>query len=614
MTAAGLRRDPRWIAMYGVGGIAFLALIAQLWYIQIASTDQYRRRADVNRVRVVFEKPQRGVIYDRAGRQLVRNVPSYTASIRPADLPKDKDVRAGVFQRLSRVIEMPADEIAKVVDETRSDPFTPVRIKSQLSRDQWLILEEQLGVLQGVVPQVTPARTYPEGAVFAHMLGYTGPVPAGQAEALFAQGYERDDSIGLNGIEAAFEDELRGTKGKKQVEVDAVGRVTNELETLVPTVPGGNLVLTIDAQLQRKATEILAAGMARSRSNQASVVAIDPRTGEVLAMVGLPAYDNNLFATGISTADYRRLSEDPWRPMVNHATAGQYQIGSTFKIVTAAAALQEKIVMPQTKINCPGSITLFGQVFRDWTATGHGNVNVREALASSCDIYFYSVSGGNPYTGLQGLKIKRLAEYARAFGFGERSGIRLPGEAAGLMPTEEWKRERKKEPWYPGDDYNVGIGQGDVLATPLQLANMMAAVANGGTLMRPRLVSAVRAVDGTTLTTFAPEIIRKLPINQEYLVAIRGGLLDVIADPKGTAYWSLRPYTFPMAGKTGTAEFVGPLDSKGNLPTHATFVGYAPLEVPEIAVAVIVYNGGEGSETAAPIAAEVMKAYLESRP
>jgi penicillin-binding protein 2 len=617
MIAETVRRDPRLVAFSGAIGLALLVLAGQLWNIQIASGEQYRRRADVNRLRIVTIKPPRGVIYDRAGRQLVRNVPSFTASVRPADLPKDKDERLAVLTRLARIIDVPVEQIQKAVDGARNDPFTPVRIKPQLPRERALILEEQHASLPGLVIQTPPVRTYPEGPFFGHILGYTGPIPSSQLSNLLQQGYERDDTLGIAGLEAAFEDELRGNPGKKQVEVDALGQITNELEVLVPVRPGGNLVLTIDAAYQRRASEILGEAMARAKSGQGALVALDPRNGDVLALVSRPQYDNNLFATGISQADYDRLSQDPWRPLVNHAIGGQYPPGSTFKLVTAAAALQDRVVTPQTNIHCPGAISVAGTVFNDWWAPGHGNVNARQAIAVSCDIYFYSVAGGNPNTRFQGLKRGRLAEYARAFGFGEKSGLRLPGEEAGLVPSEDWKRARRGEPWYIGDDYNTGIGQGDLLATPLQLANMTAAVANGGTLFRPRIVSAIRDQDGNVVHTYSPEIIRRLPVAPEYLAAIRAGMRDAVgaqfATPtqSGTAYYALRQYALSMAGKTGTAEFFGPKDSKGRWPTHALFVGFAPYDDPQIAVAVFLYGGGEGSEAAAPAAAEAMKAYFE---
>ncbi|HEX2033860.1 MAG TPA: penicillin-binding protein 2 [Chloroflexota bacterium] len=605
------RPEPRIAAFYGIIAVAFLILIGQLWNIQIANGAQFRQRAEVNRIRVISEKALRGVIYDRRGHQLARNVPSFSATVLPVDLPRDAAEQEAVLARLGQVIEMPLEEVKEIVRQGRRDPFTPVRIKAPITRNQALILQEQRTQLPGVVVRDPPIRGYDEGAIFGHLLGYTGPLPQQRLEALLAQGYERDDSTGITGIEAAYEAQLRGTHGRIQVEVDAMGGVTRRLETLVPTKPGGNLVLTLDAQLQRRATEVLTAAMAKGRSGQAALVALQPQTGEVLAMVSLPQYDNNLFASGISQEDFKRLNEDRWHPLVNHAVSGQYPPGSTFKMVTAAAALQERVVTPETRIFCPGSLTVSGRTFTDWSDSGHGNVNARHALATSCDIYFWSLAGGNPMTGLQGLRIERLAEYARAFGFGEKTGLRLGGESAGLVPTREWKRQRG-DGWYIGDDYNVGIGQGDVLATPLQLANMTAALANGGMLYRPRLVREVRDADGVVIETFQSEVIRRVPVAPEYMAAIRAGMRDVVAATDGTAYYALRQPTLTIAGKTGSAEYSGgPRDSRGKLPSHALFVGYAPYEDPEIAVAVVVYGGGEGSEVAAPAAADVMKAYFE---
>jgi penicillin-binding protein 2 len=554
------------------------------------------------------------VIYDREGRQVARNVPAFTVAIRPADLPRKGEARDAVIARLGQVIEMAPEEITALLDAVRDDPFSAVRIKQPISRDQALVLEEQHTRLPGVVVQDPPIRAYPEGPLFGQLLGYTGALPSSAADALLQQGYERDDSIGIVGIEAAFEDELRGTRGRTQVEVDALGGVTRRLATLVPATAGGNLVLTVDAQLQKRAADALAASMTKAKSGQAALVALQPQTGEVLAMVSLPQYDNNQFANGISQEDYRALSEDKNRPLVNHAVGGQYPPGSTFKMVTAAAALQEKVVTPQQRFFCTGSLNVSGMQFTDWQPSGHGNVNVRQALATSCDIYFWSLAGGNNSFGIPGLKIERLAEYARAFGFGEKSGLRLGGEVAGLIPSKELKKQRGEQ-WYIGDDYNTGIGQGDVLTTPLQLANMTAALANGGTLYRPRLVKEIRNAEGAVLQTYAPEVIRKIPVNPEHIAAIRAGMRDAATLPEGTATWALRNVPFPVAGKTGSAEFVpeGYVQQSraAKLPSHALFVAFAPYDNPQIAVAVVIYGGGEGADVAAPAAGETIKAFFE---
>jgi penicillin-binding protein 2 len=609
--APGAQTEGRVTAFYGAMAVAALILLGQLWRIQIDAGTQYRQRADTNRIRVVTDKPLRGVVYDRAGRQLVHNVPSFSVSIRPADLPKDDAERTAVFERLGQVIETSPDDIAALVAAARVDPFTPARIKAPVTREQALILEEQHTRLPGVVVQDPPIRGYPEGTLFGQLLGYTGPLPPASLEGLLGQGYERDDSIGISGIEAAFEDELRGTPGHTQVEVDALGGITRRLATLSPAKPGGNVVLTIDADFQRKSADILNTWMTKAKSNQAALVALKPTTGEVLAMVSLPGYDDNLFAPGISQADYQRLTDDPGTPLINHAIGGQYPPGSTFKMVTAAAALQEKTVTPQTRVFCPGYLSVSGSTFYDWKAGGHGTVDMRHALATSCDIYFWSLAGGNPNTGLPGVRIDKLAEYARLFGFGEKTGLRLDGEVAGLIPSRELKKQRGEQ-WYVGDDYNTGIGQGDVLVTPLQLANMTATLANGGTLYRPRLVSAVRDADRNDLQTFLPEVIRKVPVAPEYLAAIRAGMRDAVATADGTAAYAVRQQqAYNLAGKTGSAEFPGQRASDGKLPSHALFVGYAPYEDPQIAVAVVVYGGGEGADIAAPAAGEVIKTYLD---
>lgn len=290
MAATMVRRQPRVYGMYGVIALAFALLVGQLWNVQIANGRQYQQRAEVNRVRVVSEKPLRGVIYDRAGRQVARNVPSWTAGIRPADLPRDKQARAQVFERLGRVLEMDPAAIQALVDAARDDPFTPARVKSPITRDLALILQEQQDLFPGVVIDQTPIREYPEGAYLGKILGYTGPIPAAVLQARLQAGYERDDTLGISGIEAAFEAEMKGSRGRKQVEVDALGRVTNELQVLEPRVAGGNVVLTLDAALQRRATELLAAGMAKARANQGAAVAMDVRTGDVLALASLPNY------------------------------------------------------------------------------------------------------------------------------------------------------------------------------------------------------------------------------------------------------------------------------------------------------------------------------------
>lgn len=606
-----IKRDLRLLAFYGVLAVALLLLVGQLWQIQIASGAYYLQRADHNRLRIVTQKPLRGVMYDRYGQQLVHNVPSFTVTVLPADLPRDPAVEAAVYAGLGSVLGVSAEEISRLVDAGRRERYQPVRIKSQVPRDTALVLEERLVALPGVSVRPMPARSYLTGDLMGQLLGYTAPIPPERLATLLTTGYERDDTLGLTGIEAAFEEELRGLRGREQVEVNAVGRVVQHLAVLTPVQAGSNLVLTLDLELQRRVAEILAAAMARARSPQVVAVVMDSRYGDVLASVSLPTYDNNLFASGISAAEYGRLQDDSRRPLVNHAIAGQYPPGSTFKVVTAAAALQEHVVTSTTRVVSTGTLTLPGYVLRDWLQGGHGSLTVREALAQSCNTCFAMIAGGSPTASLQSLGHRRMAEYARAMGFGERTGIRLPGEAAGIVPTEEWKRQVRGESWYVGNTYNLAIGQGDLLATPLQLLNVVNAIGNGGALVRPRVVLESRTPEGEVTKAYPPEVIRRLPIAAEHLAVIRAGMRDTVASERGTAYWDINAPGLPIAGKTGTAEYAGPRDAKGKLPTHAWFAGYAPHDAPEVSVVVLVYGGGEGSAVAAPVAGEIFKAYYE---
>lgn len=596
----------RLLVFKGLVGLGFLGLAGQLWYLQLARGDEYRRRAETNRLRVRSVKPLRGVIYDRAGRQLVRNVPSFSIAVLPADLPKAETPT--VARRLAGLLEMDAAQIEETIQEARADPYQHVTIKSNVPRETALIIEEQHTRLPGVHVQFSPVRQYLAGDLLGPLLGYVGPVPREYFKQLSEQGYERDDRIGLTGIEATYEDELRGVKGREYIEVDVYGRAVRSLH-LDPPVAGHNLVLTIDLEFQRAVDALLRETLAQVRSRLGVAIVLDVRTGAVLAMASRPAYDNNLFATGISPEDYRALADDPMRPMINHAIGGQHPPGSVFKVVTAAAALQEGIVGSRQSIQCTGQLTLpGGWVYVDWLRTGHGPTNLIRAIAQSCDVYFYSVAGGHPHINMAGLGNRRLVQYAQAFGFGAKTGIRLPGEVAGFLPTEEWKRTVKKEPWYQGDSFNMGIGQGDVLVTPLQVAVAYAAIANGGQVLEPQLIQEVRDTEGNVVRRLEPVVRGKLPVAPEHLATIRAGLREAVIS--GTAKGFVRTTEVPIAGKTGTAEF-GVRDARGQYQTHAWFAAYAPENQPEIAVVTFIYAGGEGSNVAAPLADRIIRAYFK---
>lgn len=606
----------------------FTVLVWQLWRLQIVHSAGYQLQADANRFRLVAVDAPRGVIYDRTGRILVRNVPSYSISILPSALPEDEATRKQELDGLATLLTsylggdspgVPAssDEIEAILQRDTISRYTPVAIVTGVDKQLAFLVEEQHARLPGVMIEVVPLREYLYGTLTSHVLGYVGAIAAEKVDYYLNQAdedYTLRDRVGVMGVETTFEKELRGTKGLKHVEVDAFER---EIATLAydPPIPGNSLELTIDLDLQRAAEDALREGMRRVGSTAGVVVAMDPQTGEILAMVSLPSYDNNLFARGISYADYAALSADPERPLVNHAISGQYPPGSTFKVFPAAAALEEKTIDRNWSVRCTGEIVLPNRYFPDdptkaqhfkcWTPYGHGNQSVVSALANSCDVYFYQVSGG--FESYEGLGLDKFNQYARAFGFGEATGIALEGESSGLIPDDRWKRINYGEPWVTGDTYNAGIGQGFDLVTPLQLLNGTAAIANGGTLYRPKIVRRVIDSAGKEVVPFQSEVIRKVPVADANLAIVRLGMRAAVTE--GTAH-RVNLSEVAVAGKTGTAEYPGPLDAAGNLPTHAWFTAFAPYENPEIALVVFVSGGHEGAKVAVPIAAQILRSYF----
>jgi penicillin-binding protein 2 len=618
--------------------IALAAIVLRLWDIQIVSADAYKQSAARNRTRLVSIRAPRGIVYDRTGRLLVRNVPSFAVSIVPAALPDDEDERRRVLERVSILTDVPVDEADPRAEHQESieerlsarsvGPYTAVRVASKVDRQAAFILEEEHLTLPGVLVEVDPLRSYAEGQLLAHVLGYVGYIPGERLDDYLDDkeaDYGPSDMVGLAGIELTQDKLLRGIKGQKHVEVDAFEREVNVLAVQEPT-PGHNLWLTVDTELQEVATRALREGMRQAGSDVGILAAIDPRTGEVLAMVSLPSYNNNLFSGGISREDYAALSEDRALPLVNHAISSAYPPGSTFKLVTGVAALAEGVIDTGTKITCPGRIYIPNKYFPDdprmaqpfacWASWGHGPLNIHGAIAQSCNIFFGVVAGG--YGSFEGLGMTRLEEYARAFGFGAPTEIDLSGESSGLIPNDRWKRQNYGEVWATGDTFNAAIGQGYVLVTPLQLLNATAAVANGGTLYRPQLVYRVVDSNGNVVEPFVPDPLTELDVADEHLAAIRLGMYQAVE--WGTATLARIPGV-SVAGKTGSAEFAA-FDEEGNLvvdeegyaPTHAWFTAFAPYEEPEIALVVLLEAGGEGSHAAVPVAAEVLRRYFGLQP
>ncbi len=649
--------------------LIFVTLLAQLARLQFFQGAGYQQEAIVNRTRVVRVKAPRGVIYDRDGRILARNTAVYNIVLIPAELPDDPDYeisqqkRRALFQELYDIIheklaalpppvvptiEPPDRKNPKLVIEASQPPqpsvltvdemdalvlerelgsaFLPIVVASNLPREVAMAVVEETYRLPGVHLQLQPRREYPSGLLTSHIIGYMGPIPKEQEKEYAEKGYAPDAWVGWSDLEYQYEDVLHGKPGVRVIEVDVKGKEKRVIGEPTEPVSGKNLILSIDLELQKIMFDALIAGVNPKRSTSAVAVAVDPRTGYVLGMVSLPVYDINAFADGITEDEYNAIVNAPGLPLLDHAITGIYPPGSTFKLVTAAAGLEEQIISSKTILNAPGIIYLPNRNFPDdpdlaqpfvcWiykSGGEHGDINVLEALAESCDIFFYKIGGGWPPGDFEGLGVEQLAEYARMFGYGELSGIDLPGENQGLVPDPKWKRIAKGERWVTGDTYNMAIGQGDVLATPLQVTMMTAAVANDGILYKPQVVAAITDAENHLVQFNRPVVRREIPVSTKNFEIVRQGMWMVVNWEYGTAPDAALP-DIEVAGKTGTAEFFDPQlgrDLAGNLPTHAWFTAFAPYEDPEIALTVFVYNGGEGSMVAAPIATEILQKYFE---
>jgi penicillin-binding protein 2 len=590
--------------------VLFGILTIQLVRMQVFELDEYQQRAENNRLRELQVLPLRGLIYDRNGAPLVQNVANYTAVITPADLPDDKEKKEEVFARLGEVLNVPAQEIAQKVREEDGNPYEAVVIKDELERDTALVLKELTPNLPGVELRVEARRHYPSADLTSHIVGYVGRISEEEYASLRPRGYILNDQVGKTGIEDDYEDVLRGKPGEELAEVDASGRQLDVLDARAAQ-PGQSVFLTIDLELQRQATEALHDYM--GSSDNATAVVMDVNSGEILAMVSLPAFDNNLFSSAISQQELDDLLNQPGKPLVNHAIAEMYAPGSTFKTITGLAALQEGVATTGTVITSKGYITVENEYdpnvvyyFRDWAALGA--LDFYRGVAMSSDVYFYYLAGGKADEGFRGLGEDRLAQYARAFGLGELTGVDLPGESPGIVPDARWKEQNWGETWYVGDTYSFGIGQGYLAVTPLQLVNAVAAIANGGELLQPRLVKEIQDDHGNTLAAFGPEVRRQVPVNPDYLAVMREAMRQSV--DSGVAS-SAKVAGLSIGGKTGTAEF-GEQHADGKYDTHGWFVGFAPFEDPEIAVAVFAQRGG-GFQNAAPAAARIFDYYFHQR-
>lgn len=580
---------------------ALSVLMIRLWYLQIIKGDELKQRSENNAVRFRRIQPLRGLILDHNGFVIVDNRPSFDVLYLPARgvdhealLAKLRDIYA-----LKSLEFPPGQPLPRTL---RS--YLPVRLEKNVGMEKVALVETNSLDLPGVYVDVTPVRLYLDGEVIAPIIGYTGEVSREELEKPEGD-YASGDITGKSGIERALDSYVRGRRGNELVEVNVTGKVIKNLGRIDP-VPGSNVVLTIDAALQKAAWEAF-------EGRPGAAVAMDPQTGSILAMISSPSFDPNLFNSGIAREEWEKLQKDPLKPMSNRAIAGQYPPGSTYKLIVAAAALEEGVITPQTRITCNGSFVLGNRTYRCWRKTGHGPVNLHRALVESCDVYFYTVG--------KQLGVDRIANYAKRFGLGDATGVELAHERKGLVPTKSWKLARTKEPWQMGETISISIGQGFNLTTPLQLAQAYAALANGGTLWRPRLVQRIEAPQGGVVREYPPEKKGELGLDEKNAALLRQALWGVVNENGGTGY-AARIAGADVCGKTGTSQVVGlPQDEQARRrkkiaafhKDHALFVCYAPAGRPEIVVAVVAEHAGGGGAVAAPIARRILKAYFDGR-
>jgi len=584
--------------------IAFFFLAGKLWFFQIIRGAELKQRSESNRIRFQEIKALRGLILDREGNILVDNTPSFDVSMIP-EMAKDTD---DVIERLAFEEDERGCRWKRQMRKNGGrKPFVPVRLERDVPWKDLALIEMNAFQLPGVVVDVVPVRDYRFGETAAHILGYVGEVGGDDLEEKAVVRYRPGDLVGKTGIERMMDRELRGESGGEQIEVNVSGRKIRALG-IKPPWPGNTVMLTLSARLQEISWRAF-------EEKAGSVVVMDPRDGSILAMVSKPSFDPNLFNRGISGDEWQTLLDDELCPLQNRAIHGLYPPGSLFKLVVAAAGLEEKIFSPEKKVFCSGSHTVGDRAFRCWSRYGHGSVDLHRAVVESCDSYFYEL-------GTQ-LGVDTIARYASLFGLGRKSGSGLPGEQEGLVPSREWKLRKMGEPWQTGETVSLAIGQGFILATPLQLLRAYCAIANGGILFRPRLVDRIQSSDGETIRKIPPEIECFLPVDPANLKRLKEALHGAVHEERGTGRLlkELEKTGVQVCGKTGTAQVVKlSRDEKREAEEipykhrdHALFACFAPYRDPEIAVVVVVEHGGGGGSVAAPIARRILLEYFLGR-
>lgn len=572
--------------------IFFGFLLLRLINLTVIKMPQYRLISEGNRLRTRFVPPPRGLIEDRFGATLVKNTPTFSLVLYPAELPFNKEERRAVLEKTKQDFGLPPEKLEPYFSFGKNLPQEVV-LAENIDPEKYLFWKTSLTNDTAVDLVSSPRRSYETTGGLAHILGYLGK--AGEEDLKKDPSISLASWLGKTGLEGKYDDWLKGQSGRSQMEVDARGRAVRALAE-VPPEPGKNLILNLDFRLQKIIFNALSEGMEKAQSKAATAVALDPRDGGVLALVSLPTFDNNLFFERENEA-LKKLLKDEREPLVNRVTSGLYPSGSTIKPLIAAAALEEGVISENTNFYAPAEIKVGDFVFPDWKE--HGTVDVKKAISQSSNVFFYAVAGG--YDRIRGLGINRLADYFQKFGLGKITGIDIGNEKEGLVPTPEWKKRVKKENWFLGDTYHLGIGQGDLLITPLQLANALTAIANGGELLKPEVLRRVEDNEGKVIWEIQKEVLRENFIQKKNIEVVREGMRETVLSGSARQLADLK---IEVAGKTGTAQF------PGSDKTHAWFAGFAPYNDPKMLLLVMVEGGGEGHSTAVPIFKKIIEEYL----
>jgi penicillin-binding protein 2 len=579
--------------------IALAVLVVRLWYLQVIKGDEMKQKSENNSVRFRKILPLRGLIMDRNRHVLADN----RASFDIVYMPRKGKRSESVINKLKEFYKRSSLEFSTDQSFYQMKPYQSVKLEKNVGMDKIAVVETNALDLPGVYIDISPIRLYLDGEMLALIIGYTGEVS--KEELKKNQEYEFGDITGKQGVEKLLDSYIRGKQGAELVEVNAYGKEIKNLGRINP-ISGYNIVLNINYELQKSAWAAL-------EGKAGAIAVLDPRNGAVLAMVSSPSFDPNLFNSGFSGSEWSNIINNPLKPLSNRAISGQYPPGSTYKLIVAAAALEEGIVTPDTKFYCGGAYNLGKRTFHCWQKKGHGHVNLHKAIVESCDVYFYNVG--------RILGVEKIAHYARLFGLGKATGIDLPSEKNGLIPTRQWKQTMMKQPWHQGETISISIGQGFDLVTPLQLVSAYSAFANGGTHWKPQLVNRIETADSKIYKEFLPEKRGVLPLKKETIDFLGRALWGVVNEPGGTGRAARRPNT-DVCGKTGTAQVVSLPESEkarrtkafaGSRGDHALFVCFAPFTNPEIAIAVIVENAGHGGSVAAPVARKILDTYFAGK-